>query len=98
MDGILRELGFSDYEIKVYITLLQYETLKGKDISEKSRVPNGRTYNILEKLEKKGLISIIPVKPKTFKIIKPETALKNYIESKKDELVKQEEELMNRVK
>ena len=67
MKETLKKLGLTDYEIKVYITLMEYGSLTGREISIKSGVPQGRTYDILSKLEEIGLVSILPRKPKIFR-------------------------------
>ena len=43
----LLNIGFTEYEVKVYKTLLQHNNLSATEVSELSNVPRGRIYNIL---------------------------------------------------
>jgi sugar-specific transcriptional regulator TrmB len=52
----------------VYIALSELRQAKAQDLSERSGVPRGKIYEVLTKLEKKNLITIIPSKPKKYKI------------------------------
>ncbi|MDO7976584.1 TrmB family transcriptional regulator [Oceanotoga teriensis] len=59
MENILNTLkmfGFTEYESKVYITLLKTGKSSGYEISKNSSVPRSKVYNILEILIKKGCI------------------------------------------
>ncbi|MFH1398648.1 MAG: helix-turn-helix domain-containing protein [Candidatus Woesearchaeota archaeon] len=80
--GELRELGLTEYEEKVYMTLLKEGSLTGGKVSRLSGVPHGRTYEVLNSLAKKGFVSILPIKPKLFKAVSPEIAVREYIHDK----------------
>ena len=82
----LKKLGLSEYEIKIYKTLLIEGSLKGGEISRKSSVPHGRTYEVLQRLVKKGFVQEIKTKPKLFKPIDPAIAVDSLINIKKREL------------
>ena len=62
----LKLLGLTDYEEKVYITLAKSGKSSAGEISRESNVPYGKIYVILEKLEAKNLVNIIPEKTKKF--------------------------------
>lgn len=55
--AILRELGFTDGEIKVYFALFELGETTVGPISKKSRVTHAKVYPILAKLIEKGLVS-----------------------------------------
>lgn len=76
----LREIGLTEYEEKIYLTLLKEGSLTGGKVSSLSKVPHGRTYEVLQRLSKKGFVSILPIKPKIFKAIDPKIAIKELIE------------------
>lgn len=94
----LRELGLTDYERRVYETLLRLRSASGGKISKKSGVPHGKTYLALQSLESKGLITILPTKPKTFKVIKPEEGIKFFANKKIQEIEDLSKLLINSTK
>lgn len=78
----LRKIGLTEYEIKIYTTLLKEGPLTGGKLSKISNVPHGRTYEVLLNLVDKCFVSITPIKPKIFKAIDPKIAVK-YLTNKK---------------
>lgn len=98
MEQQLKELGLSEYESKTYIALVREGTLTGLKISKASNVPQGKIYETLYKLMEKGFVSVMNAKPKLFKAIDPEIALKQYIKSKKEKLEELEKNLPKRIK
>ena len=81
--NILKEIGLSESEKKVYLTLLELGDSTRGDIVNKSGVTGSKVYELLEKLQEKGLVSIyIKEKVKHFKPTNPKQLL-NYIEDKK---------------
>jgi sugar-specific transcriptional regulator TrmB len=48
----LKNLGLTDYEISIYLTLIAKGPMAAKELSEESGVPYSRIYNILTQLEK----------------------------------------------
>lgn len=66
MDQILTEIqkiGFSQYESKAYISLLQHSPVTGYELSKRSGVPRSMIYEVINKLNDKGAIYIIPSEP-----------------------------------
>lgn len=83
---ILRKLGLSDGEIKVYNALLDIGVSKINKIHEKVGIDRRNIYDILNKLIERGLVSYIEENNKrVFKITNPEKIL-SYIEEKKSNL------------
>ncbi|MFX1379690.1 MAG: TrmB family transcriptional regulator [Promethearchaeota archaeon] len=79
---LLNDANFSTYEINAYITLISSSNINpptAKEISLESGVPSGRIYEVLEDLEKKGVIEIIDSRPKKYKAISLNKALNNLI-------------------
>jgi HTH-type transcriptional regulator, sugar sensing transcriptional regulator len=69
---LLQRLGFTEYEARVYVTLLQQHPANGARIAKASGVPRPNVYNVLEKLEERGAalhvetaegIEYLPVQP-----------------------------------
>lgn len=54
--GLMR-LGFTEYEAKAYITLLQQSPLNGYELARESKIPRANIYPVLEKLESRGAIA-----------------------------------------
>ncbi|MFH1307974.1 MAG: helix-turn-helix domain-containing protein [archaeon] len=73
---LYEELGLNKNEGKCYETLVRFGKLGAGEISNKSGVPYGRIYNILDSLIHKGLINSVPEKTKKFVPASPE----NFIE------------------
>jgi len=89
---ILRKLGLSDGEIKVYSALLDIGVSSINNIHEKVGIDRRNIYDILNKLIERGFVSYIEENnKKVFKITNPEKIL-SYIEEKKSNLneIKQE--------
>lgn len=76
----LRELGLTEYESKVYEVLLRLKSATAGQIAKESKVPHGKTYESLHNLAEKGLITILAVEPKLFKLVEPKVGIKNFIE------------------
>jgi len=91
---LLNEIGLSEYEKKVYTTLLTLDKAKSREISKESKVSYGRIYDILEGLESKGLVSYLPTSPKTFEAIDPKVALKILLKRRAEELQRLETGLL----
>lgn len=51
----LQELGFTEYEAKVYCALVKFPGSTGYEIGGHSKVPRARVYEVLEGLQDKGL-------------------------------------------
>lgn len=59
----LQKLGFSQYESKAYVTLLQHAPATGYEVSKQSGVPRSMIYEVLGKLIDKGAGYIVPSDP-----------------------------------
>ena len=75
----LRNSDLSSYEINAYTTLLISNNLTAREISEKSHVPIGRIYEILEGLKEKGMIETQDSRPKIYRAKAFNLAFKNLI-------------------
>ncbi len=73
---ILRDLGFSERETKVYLALLELGQTTVGPIATKTRIQHSKVYPTLEKLIDKGLVSfVIKSKTKHFQAINPKQIL-----------------------
>jgi HTH-type transcriptional regulator, sugar sensing transcriptional regulator len=86
-NDILEEIGLSNSEKKVYLALLELGDSTRGDLVNKSGVSGSKIYDLLEKLQNKGLVSVyIENKIKHFKPTNPSQIL-NYLEEKKKKFV-----------
>ena len=53
---LLGQLGFSEYEAKAYVTLLQQNPLNGYELAKATGLKSGTLYPILIRLADRGLI------------------------------------------
>ncbi|MBD3351193.1 MAG: hypothetical protein GF364_06880 [Candidatus Lokiarchaeota archaeon] len=53
----LKDLGFTDYETSIYITLLITGPLNAKELSKASKVPYSRIYQVIQELNNKEFIT-----------------------------------------
>ena len=84
-EEILRTLvncGLSEYESKVYSSLVFMGTSKAGSISKASEVPQSKIYEVLEQLMNKQLVEVFEGRPKEYRAAEPEVALKNLLEEK----------------
>ncbi len=90
---ILRKIGLSDGEIRVYNALLDLGRSSLNQIHEKTGIERRNIYDILNKLIERGLIGyVIENKRKIYSISHPNKII-GYIEEKKHEINKIKEEI-----
>jgi sugar-specific transcriptional regulator TrmB len=54
--ALLQELGFSEYEARAYVALLQRSPLNGYELAKASGVPRPNIYAVLQKLEERNIV------------------------------------------
>ena len=80
----LKLLGLNDTDIKVFIANLELGESTASQIAKKSGVPRASIYDILERLEKEGLVShIVKDCKKHFAATNPKTIIENLEYKKK---------------
>ncbi len=62
----LKEAGFTEYEAKVYLSLLNQHPASAYTVSQISGVPHSRVYDITRRLIKKGLAVSAGSNPELF--------------------------------
>jgi len=93
MEEILKQIGLTGYEIRVFLTLLKFGSLNARMVSDKSKVPYGRIYDTVNELRRKGLISVIQGKIKLYKVVDPNITIKNILEERKKLLTELQEKI-----
>jgi sugar-specific transcriptional regulator TrmB len=76
IEELMRRLGLTSNEIKVYMLLLNSGPLTAKDISDYAEVPFSKIYLVLKSLENKGWISSIRDRPIRYVALSPNEAVK----------------------
>ena len=95
IEQVLQEIGLTQNEIKVYLALLDLGESKSGEILKKSGLNSGKIYEILDSLQKKGLVSfIIKSGVKYFSPADPKRVL-DYLNEKRQSIIKQEEDFKN---
>ena len=81
---ILRQLGFLDAEIEVYIALLRLGPSMVSKIHQQTGLHRTHIYDLLEKLRERGLVSIYIQSGKKHFQAAPPSKILSYIEEKKE--------------
>jgi len=68
----LRRIGLTEYEAKVYLSLLNNHVTTAAKLAEKSGVPRTKIYSVLETLAFKGWVKVYSGVPLLFKAVNPE--------------------------
>ena len=90
---ILQEIGLTDSESKVYLALLALGDSTRASIVNKAGIAGSKVYDILEKLQEKGLVSIyLQNKVKHFKPTNPKQIM-YYLENKKEKISQVEKQV-----
>jgi len=87
-EDILEELGLSKNEVKVYLTLLELGSATSWEISKRIKIHRTNTYDALNRLVKKGLVSYITKKDKKLYEVLDPLQLKNVLKEKEIALEK----------
>ncbi|NOQ55441.1 MAG: hypothetical protein GQ477_01400 [Nanohaloarchaea archaeon] len=81
-----KEFGFTQYESKAYITLVNKGILSAPELAKKSELPKSKIYDTLEILLKKRIIEEYPGSPRKFKARTPSFVLDEVITKKQEHL------------
>ncbi len=75
--ALLRKMGLNEYESKAYLVLLSNGSLTAEQISRNAGIPLPRVYDTLVKLVRIGIAMVSESRPKLYKSIQPDAAIKN---------------------
>ena len=89
----LKKLGLTEYEAKIYATLIKAGSRTAGELSFLSGVPRTKMYGSLRELEKKGLVKVLRQKPERYIGTSPNEFLFPLAEG----LVKEAEESLEQV-
>jgi sugar-specific transcriptional regulator TrmB len=69
---LFKGLGITEYEAKVYLSLLSSHPASAYTISQHSGVPHSRVYDVTRRLIERGLVASTGTKPEMFSALAPE--------------------------
>lgn len=72
----MAELGFTKYESRAYVALLQHYPATRYELSKSSGVPRSAIYDVIQRLEKYGAVSAMSTRPEKYIPLPPEQFLK----------------------
>ncbi|MEK6889383.1 MAG: helix-turn-helix domain-containing protein [Nanoarchaeota archaeon] len=94
-EALLREIGLTNYESKIYLALLDIGKSTSGEILKKAEIRTGKIYEILESLKNKGFVSeIIENNIKKFSPTDP-NRIDIYLKKKKEIISNYEKSLKN---
>jgi len=91
--GILRKIGLSDGEIRVYSALLDLGSSPVNRVHESTGIERRNIYDILNKLIERGLVTYITENKKRFFQVSHPSKITGYIEEKKHDLDRTKKEI-----
>lgn len=91
--GALKDIGLTENEIKIYITLLKAGALTAYELSQKTGIYRVHIYDKLEKLMEKGLATQVYKGAKKFFQATHPSKIKDYLEEKRKEIELKEEKI-----
>ncbi len=86
IEVILKNFGLSEKEIAVYLALVELGPSSVRDISAKSKVNRGTSYDILKSLINLGVVSYYNKESKQYFIAEPPEKLLSAIDQKQEDL------------
>lgn len=81
---ILSKFGMNEYESRVYSTMVLLGPTKAGNISKESKVPQSKIYEVLDQLIEKQLVEFLGGRPKEFRAIPPQFALRTLIQNREN--------------
>ncbi len=86
IEKTLRDFGFTEKEVEVYIFLGKRGALKGGDITKRLKMHKGQVYRTLKSLQKKGLVEATLEYPARYIAVPFEKLIDTFIKSKREEV------------
>ena len=90
---LLKKLGLNSYESSAYLALVKVRSATASKLADLANIPRPRVYDILEKLEKKGLVKIIPQRPIRYEAIPIRKAIEHLKRKRMEEFKEEMSEL-----
>ena len=68
----IQELGFTSYEARAYVSLLEHNPVTRYELSKNSGVPRSAIYSVIHKLEELGAVNMHSSEPEKYVPLPPE--------------------------
>jgi len=91
--SILRPLGLSEYEVRVFLTLVKNGPANYRNIARESNVPTGKIYQVLSTLGAKGFVEVIQHRPKMYRAVEPKIALRRRLKQLEEDFFELEQKI-----
>jgi sugar-specific transcriptional regulator TrmB len=82
----LTSFGLTEYEAKVYLTLVMKGVQKASTLADMSDIPRPHVYSVIKLLHEKGLIIIIPEKVTKYQALPLDVVLNKLLEERMDSI------------
>jgi len=82
----LQRLGLTEYESRLYLSLVKQGPTKASQLSFRGQVPRTKSYGAIKELARKGLVQIIPGKPELYQASSPNEVLYPLISKANNEM------------
>lgn len=79
----LDTLDVNKYDKEIILFLASIDHADAKTIYQKTNVPKGRIYSVINGLIEKGFVQVIPTNPKKYRIENIRESIKTYLENKR---------------
>ncbi|MFQ6050957.1 MAG: TrmB family transcriptional regulator [Candidatus Hydrothermarchaeota archaeon] len=90
----LQDLGMTEAETKTYLLLLSRNQATAGELSKLSGFSRPKVYEALDKLTKWGLLEVQYKRPKVFRALDPNNALKNFVLTRSNELQEMSDQII----
>ncbi len=77
MISLFKGLGITEYEAKVYLSLLSSHPASAYTISQNSGVPHSRVYDVTRRLMRREMVASTGTKPEMFSPLSPDKVIEN---------------------
>ncbi|MFH1445255.1 MAG: helix-turn-helix domain-containing protein [Nanoarchaeota archaeon] len=96
IENFIRELGFSEYETRTYLTLNIHGVCTAEEISKLANIPLPRVYDTISQLQGKGFVLVTKTRPQKCKANDMNSAISSYLERKRKDVNKDIDEFLER--
>lgn len=93
IEQLLKQLNWSDKEIRVYTSLLKLGPSSVRSLAQKSGVNRGTTYDVLKSLQARGIVSFYEKTSKQFFIAEDPAQIIRDLKNKKAQLEEAEQQI-----
>ncbi len=73
--GAMKDLGFTASDARIYVSLLKQSPSTGYELAARSGVPRSAIYNVLNRLQARGLVNAVEKNPARYRPLDPERLL-----------------------